>query len=211
MACRTIRHVPDPNRDQVDLDACARGDSRAFADFVSAYGGLVWAGVRRVLRGQPEQDIEDAAQDVFVRLLKDDGRLLRSFDPNRASMSTWLTLVSRSTAIDRARKLGRTVGRATELNDRTLEAPEAPLESGDLQDSAIPLGVLTDRQRLVLHLLYQDEQPVDVVAQLLQVSEQTVRSTKHKALERLRAAMHESQKPGDDPSPSDVQRSVDHG
>lgn len=203
--------MPDPNRDQVDLDACARGDSRAFADFVSAYGGLVWAGVRRGLRGQTEQDIEDAAQDVFVRLLKDDGRLLRSFDPNRASMSTWLTLVSRSTAIDRARNLGRTVGRATELNDRTLEAPEAPLESGDLQDSAIPLGVLTDRQRLVLHLLYQDEQPVDVVAQLLQVSEQTVRSTKHKALERLRAAMHESQKPGDDPSPSDVQRSVDHG
>ena len=211
MACRTIRHVPDPNRDQVDLDACARGDSRAFADFVLAYGGLVWAGVRRVLRGQTEQDIEDAAQDVFVRLLKDDGRLLRSFDPNRASMSTWLTLVSRSTAIDRARKLGRTVGRATELNDRTLEAPEAPLESGDLQDSAIPLGVLTDRQRLVLHLLYQDEQPVDVVAQLLQVSEQPVRSTKHKALERLRAAMHESQKPGDDSPPSDVQRSVDHG
>ena len=203
--------MPDPNRDQVDLDACARGDSRAFADFVSAYGGLVWAGVRRVLRGQPEQDIEDAAQDVFVRLLKDDGRLLRSFDPNRASMSTWLTLVSRSTAIDRARKLGRTVGRATELNDRTLEAPEAPMESGDLQDSAIPLGVLTDRQRLVLHLLYQDEQPVDVVAQLLQVTEQTIRSTKHKALERLRAAIPEFQKPGDDPSPSDVQRSVDHG
>ena len=170
----------------------------------------MWAGVRRVLRGQSEQDIEDAAQDVFVRLLKDNGRLLRSFDPNRASMSTWLTLVSRSTAIDRARKLGRTVGRATELNDRTLEAPEAPLESGDLDDSTIPLGVLTDRQRLVLHLLYQDEQPVDVVAQLLQVSEQTVR---HQAqgLERLRAAMHESQKPGDDPSPSDVQRSVDHG
>ena len=188
--------MPDPNRDRVDLDACARGDSRAFAGFVSAYGGLVWAGVRRVLRGQPEQDIEDAAQDVFVRLLKDDGRLLRSFDPNRASMSTWLTLVSRSTAIDRARKLGRTVGRATELNDRTLEAPEAPMESGDLQDSAIPLGVLTDRQRLVLHLLYQDEQPVDVVAQLLQVTEQTIRSTKHKALERLRAAIHEFQKPG---------------
>ena len=188
--------MPDPNRDQVDLDACARGDSRAFAGFVSAYGGLVWAGVRRVLRGQPEQDIEDAAQDVFVRLLKDDGRLLRSFDPNRASMSTWLTLVSRSTAIDRARKLGRTVGRATELNDRILEAPEASMESGDLQDSAIPLGVLTDRQRLVLHLLYQDEQPVDVVAQLLQVTEQTIRSTKHKALERLRAAIHEFQKPG---------------
>ena len=71
--------------------------------------------------------------------------------------------------------------------------------------------LLTDRQRLVLHLLYQDEQPVDVVAKMLQVSEQTVRSTKHKALERLRAAMHESQKPGDDAPPSDVQRSVDHG
>ncbi len=203
--------MPDPNLDQVDLNACARGDSRAFAQFVSAYGGLVWAGVRRVLRGQSEQDIEDAAQDVFVRLLKDDGRLLRSFDPSRATMSTWLTLVSRSTAIDRARKLGRTVGRATELDDRTLEAPEKPVEAGDLQDSAIPLGVLTDRQRLVLYLLYQDEQPVDVVAKMLQISEQTVRSTKHKAIERLRAAMHESQKPGDDSPPSDVQRSVDHG
>ena len=203
--------MSDPNLHQVDLNACARGDNRAFADFVSAYGGLVWAGVRRILRGQSEQEIEDAAQDVFFRLLKDDGRLLQSFDPTRASMSTWLTLVSRSTAIDRARKMGRTIGRATELDDRTLEAPEAPMDSGHLQDSAIPMGVLTDRQRLVLHMLYEDEQPVDAVAKVLQISEQTVRSTKHKALQRLRAVMGESEKAGDTPSPDDVQRNGEYG
>ena len=66
-------------------DALLDGDSAAWGSFVRRYGGLIVAAVRGIapLPG----DIEDLTQDVFVRLCKDDFRLLRSYDPGRAALS----------------------------------------------------------------------------------------------------------------------------
>lgn len=129
----------------------------------------------------PAEDVADATQEVFLRLVRDDRRLLRSYDPGRAGLGTWLTLVARSTAIDllRRRRL-----RLVPLDEQAAAAagPEpalaAPLE--------VPAGLLTPRQELVLSLLFGQELEVREVARLLRVDEQTVRSTKHKALSALR-------------------------
>ena len=65
-----------------DLDPLLRGDKAAWEAFVRRYAGLVVAAVRGVAREAPE--IEDLTQEVFLRLCKDDFRLLRSYDPSRA-------------------------------------------------------------------------------------------------------------------------------
>jgi len=57
-----------------ELDALTRGDKGAWEAFVRRYAGLVAAAVRGVARETAE--IEDLAQEVFVRLCKDDFRLL---------------------------------------------------------------------------------------------------------------------------------------
>ena len=57
-------------------DALLRGEKAAWDAFVRRYGGLVVAAVRGV--ASVYGDIEDLTQDVFVRLCKDDFRLLRS-------------------------------------------------------------------------------------------------------------------------------------
>ena len=85
-----------------ELDALARGDKGAWEAFVRRYAGLVAAAVRGVAREAAE--IEDLAQEVFLRLCKDDFRLLRSYDPARAGLSTWITIVARSTARDAMRR-----------------------------------------------------------------------------------------------------------
>ena len=79
-------------------NALLNGDSAAWGAFVRRYGGLVVAAVRGIAAMQG--DIEDLTQEVFVRLCKDNFRLLRTYDPERAAMSTWLTIVARSTARD---------------------------------------------------------------------------------------------------------------
>ena len=79
-----------------------RGEKAAWDAFVRRYGGLVVAAVRGVAMAQPE--VEDLTQEVFVRLCKDDFRLLRTYDPARASLSTWITIVARSTARDGLRR-----------------------------------------------------------------------------------------------------------
>lgn len=169
----------------VDLAKCVQGDKAAWDLLVERFASLIHRACsrtfRRYLGEAGASDIEDATQEVFVRLLKDDYRLLKSYDSSRASFATWVTLVARSTAIDLLRR---------------RRPPEAPLENGGARlaarevraDEPIdpPPGVLSPRQQLVLHLLFDRELDVREVAQLLSVDEQTVRSTKHKALTALR-------------------------
>ena len=82
--------------------ALVRGENGAWQAFVRRYAGLVAAAVRGVAREPGE--VEDLAQEVFLRLCRNDFRLLRSYDPARAGLSTWITIVARSTARDALRR-----------------------------------------------------------------------------------------------------------
>jgi RNA polymerase sigma factor (sigma-70 family) len=169
---------------QIDLRALQRGDKRTWDLFVAAAAPLINAVVRRALASfnLGEDDVLDAAQDVFVRLCASDFRLLRTYDPERAALSTWLAVVARSAAIDHVRRRRR----PTQPLD---EVPEAALRVEDrhVEKLKIPEGLLTARQVLILKYLYDEERDVAEIAQLLKIDAQTVRSTHHKALERLRA------------------------
>lgn len=169
---------------QIDLRTLVSGNKRAWDDFVTAAAPLIHAVVRRTLAPYRlgDDDVMDAAQDVFVRLCAGDYRLLKTYDPARAGLSTWLAVVSRSCAIDHARRRRQ----ATLPID---EVPEAALgvEDRHLEKIKIPQGLLTERQVLVLRCLYDEERDVAEVARMLGIDAQTVRSTHHKALLRLRA------------------------
>jgi len=154
---------------QIDLRSLAAGHKRTWDAFVHAASPLINAVVRRALATYrlSEDDVMDAAQDVFVRLC--------------AGLSTWLAVVSRSAAVDFARRRRQ----ATSPID---EVPEAALavEDRHVEKLKIPAGLLTDRQTLILKCLYDEERDVVEIAQLLKIDAQTVRSTHHKALLRLR-------------------------
>lgn len=169
---------------QIDLQALAQGDKRTWDAFAAAAAPLIHAVVRRALASYRlgEDDVLDAAQDVFVRLCAQDFRLLKTYDPARAGLSTWLAVVARSAAVDHVRRRRR----ATEPLD---DVPEAALgvEDRHVEKLRIPDGLLTERQILILRCLYDEERDVAEVAQMLKIDAQTVRSTHHKALLRLRA------------------------
>lgn len=173
---------------QIDLQALATGDKRTWDSFVSASAPLINSVVRRTLASYrlSEEDVMDAAQDVYVRLCASEFRLLKTYDPARASLSTWLAVVSRSAAVDHARRRRH----ATQPLD---DVPEALLgvEDRHVEKLKIPPGLLTERQTLILKCLYDEERDVAEVAQLLKIDAQTVRSTHHKALLRLRAHFDE--------------------
>lgn len=174
--------------------------------------GLVVAAVRRAIGGgnrPADLELEDIVQAVYLKLVRNDCRLLRTFDPERASMSTWLTLVARSTAIDTLRRQRPTMALVDE------DTPDQQMPNAEPTHIDLPLHILTARQRLVLTLLFDDDRSVPEAAEILGVNEQTVRSTKHKALERLRGYFrtHEGgtedpntgQSNGDDPVTKGVQ------
>ena len=162
-------------------EALLRGDKAAWDAFVRRYGGLVIAAVRGVAMAQGE--VEDLTQEVFVRLCKDDFRLLRSYDPARASLSTWLTIVARSTARDGLR---RRRAEAVPI-DAVPEAQLAIEPVEPVQKLKLPEALLSPRQREILAMLYDREMDVAEIAKALGIDPQTVRSAHHKAMVKLRA------------------------
>ena len=164
-----------------DLDDLLRGEKEAWGRFVRRYAGLVVAAVRGVAREAGE--VEDLTQEVFLRLCKDDFRLLRGYDPARAGLSTWITIVARSTARDAMRRY------------RPLSVPIEAVPEGRLAIDPIepvpklklPEALLSPRQRQILTMLYDRDMEVSEVAAALGIDPQTVRSAHHKAMIKLRA------------------------
>jgi len=157
------------------------GDKTSWDQFVRRYAALIVAAVRGVaaLSG----DIEDLTQEVFVRLCKDDFRLLRSYDPSRASLSTWITIVARSTARDAMRR--------RRPDSVPIEAvPEVYFKIDAVEPTPklkLPEALLSPRQREILGMLYDKEMEVAEIATTLGIDPQTVRSAHHKAMLKLRA------------------------
>ena len=168
--------------DQIDVAHLCRGEAAVWREFVRAAAPRLRAIVSRALtpagRGA---DVPDVLQELFSRLCRDDFRLLRAFDPKQGRLSAWLAVLTARTAIDHLRK-----HRAAPASLDTTKEPLVPPPSGE---SVLPLpaDLLSPQQELILRLCYEDDLEVPDIAALLRIEAQTVRSQRHKALERLRA------------------------
>ena len=184
------------------IGALIAGDRGAWGRFVRSYARVIYAAVqRRLLPAGRGDEVEDVAQDVFVKLCKSDFKLLRGYDPARAKLTTWLTVIATSASIDHLRRRrAATLG----LDD----VPEASLATEDpaFERIQVPPGLLSARQALVLELLYKKDLDVAGAAHIMNVDPQTVRSTHHKALTKLRGYFQEEdgdeagRVPGDGPA-----------
>ena len=176
------------------LTQCLDGDPRARNGFVDRYLRFIYAAVLRLVGGQTQVDAavgpDDITQEVFVRLFRNDARLLRTYDPDRSAITTWLTIVARSTTLDVLRKKRL----ATVSFDPVVHSPAAPAEDPTADRPEIPPDLLSERQKLVLQMLFDREMPVPEVARVLGIEPQSVRSAKHKALTRLRSFFGADQK-----------------
>ncbi len=190
--CAMIRGEPlrQADWDGGDLKRLVTGDKVIWDRFVARHAAVVFAAVqRRLAPFGRHDDVEDVVQDVFVKLCARDFRLIRKYDPARAKLTTWLTVVANSTAIDHLR-------RQKSANRPIDTVPEAELSVDPPKDPVqikIPEGLLSPRQALVLEMLYPREMEVAEAAAAMGVDPQTVRSMHHKALTKLRAHFQEDE------------------
>lgn len=181
------------NRGRINLKKLIRGDRRTWDEFVDRYSPVIYSAVWKIFRTHcpqvNEYDVEDAVQEVFIRLVRRDYRLLKSYDPSRSSPVTWLTIVTRSTALDclRRRKPG-----SVSLDNLAREIGEPPRAGSAKAADIIPPGLLSPRQKLVLQLIFDQGMNAAEIAEMLGVDPQTVRSTLHKAIAKLRKLFQKS-------------------
>ncbi len=167
--------------------------------------GLVHAVAVRVAPryGVDARDVEDAVQEVYVRLLRNDFHLLRTFDASRAPLASFLTVVTRSVVHERGRR--RRLPISPGVDPASVNRPAGPGADGaDGREGwqQLPWHALSPQQREVLELVFDGGLSVEQVAQRLGINPQTVRSAKHKGLERLRQELTRIR--GDEPPPGRI-------
>lgn len=173
-----------------DLSRLVAGEKAEWDRFVQRYARVIYAAVqRRLVPAGRGHEVDDVAQDVFVKLCGREFHLLRNYDPGRAKLSTWLTVIATSTSIDHLRRQSAPTAALDAVPEAVLAVDPKPFER-----IKIPPDLLSPRQGLVLELLYQRELEVAEAAEMLGVDPQTVRSTHHKAMIKLRA--HFKEEPG---------------
>lgn len=109
---------------------CISGDKSSWDKFVSQYSKMVYSCIHGALRGygrvNTPEFVDELFQEVFVALLKDDFKKLKSFGwKNGCSFSTWLKKVTGRLVQDYSKKeTNRTKGQDT------LDEPAYPEGSG---------------------------------------------------------------------------------
>ncbi len=173
------------------VTACLMGETRAWQDFVGIYKPHITKTVQWTLQhngahAHLASDTEDVVQEVFYRLVRGNYRLLETWNSERGTFTTWLTVVSRSATIDYLRNRGNSE-RCKALHIPLDECPEL-LADTVIADEALnlPRGVLSPRQQSILHLLFEKDMTPEEIAAFLDIHPQTVRSIRHSALLKLK-------------------------
>jgi RNA polymerase sigma-70 factor (ECF subfamily) len=176
------------------VERAREGDGAAFRVLVERYMKKVYA-VALDMTGD-HHEAEDISQDVFLKAY---GSLPRF--RGRAGVSTWLYRMTVNTCIDRSRKkawkamkpkgikLDESIQQQIQSRNR-LSQPEHEMERALLQQHIRrALDGLTERERAIFVLRHYHALPLKEIADCLNVTEGTVKSTLFRAIKRLQAML----------------------
>jgi RNA polymerase sigma-70 factor, ECF subfamily len=184
--------VPPNSDDDEDIRLMrlvAGGDAGAFEKLVERHQALVAGTVARMLGSN--SDVEDIAQQVFIRVWKSAGRYVA-----RAKFTTWLLKITRNLVFNEMRRAKRhphvpvqiePEAEELPLKDEATATPAARLLEEELQqkiESAITQ--LPDTQRMALILRRYEELSYEEIADVLELSVPAVKSLLFRARSELR-------------------------
>jgi RNA polymerase sigma-70 factor, ECF subfamily len=181
--------MPDGAAEAELLLRAGRGDEAAFLLLYERHRTPVFRFACRMLGSSPQA--EDVTQECFLSIL----RRPEAFQPDRASLRTYLCAIARHLALKQLRKRGQ----ETLVDDPPEEAPRGAAGEKDALSAvieaeaaeAVRLAVedLPPLQREAVVLFeYQELSLVDIAA-VCDVDVGTVKSRLHRARERLRRAL----------------------
>ena len=174
------------------MQLTASGDTAAFEQLVERHQALVTGTVGRMLGSN--SDVEDIAQQVFVRVWKSASRYVP-----RAKFTTWLLKITRNLVFNELRRRKRHAlsplqsepeGEEMQLKDERGQTPATSLLESELQgaiESAI--AALPETQRMAVVLRRYEELSYEEIAEVLDHSVPAVKSLLFRARTELRGRL----------------------
>jgi len=177
------------DEDPALLAAARAGDAKAFEALVGRHADAVW----RVLAGHLGPDaaeVEDAAQEVFVRMHQG----LRGFAGD-SRLSTWVFRIATNVALTRAKRVRVRRGRTAPIEAAGEPAARGPSPderaAGEERRDAVRRAIeaLPEKERAVAVLRGLEEMPFEEIARVLGIQRPTAESRMARAKERLRSLL----------------------
>jgi len=166
------------------------GEAEALTTLFERHSPLLFAIAKRILRNEAEA--EDAVQQVFLDVF----RSIHQFDPEKGKFKTWLLLFAYHRSLNRRRHLSTSGFFSTDsLDEKFLEIvpSEARFTSYPSIDAILLtrqiLGLLQDRQRRTIELIYYEGLTADEVAARTGETVRVVRHNLYRGLAKLRATL----------------------
>ena len=153
--------------------------NRAFEKILDLYANKVYRLVLSLLGNSARA--EEVSQDVFLKIWQ----ALDTFEPQRATVGTWIYRITRNTALTHLR--GESY-RQTLPIDSIDEPSGAPADHGQ-DDIRRIVAQLPEELREVIVLYYYQERSVDEVAAMLELPSGTVKSHLFRARKMLAESM----------------------
>ena len=171
----------------------SHGDTSAFETLVERHQSLVGGTVAHMLGSN--SDVEDIAQQVFIRVWKS----ARRYVP-RAKFTTWLLKIARNLVFNELRRSKRHAlvplqtdpgGEEFPLKDEKNPPPDASLLETELQQ-AIEDAImqLPESQRMALILRRYEQLSYEEIAEILDLSVPAVKSVLFRARTELRSRLN---------------------
>ncbi len=164
------------------------GDTGLFEELISSYQRKIYSLALRILRN--EEDAGDASQEAILKIY----RAIGSFQ-GKSSFSTWVYMVTRNACLDFIRRRahisdyeeGMPEYDCAPLYNPSAETPEGAYEKKERRLRIIELiRSLPEEQKTVLVLRDVDGYAYGEIAEILNISEGTVKSRLFRAREALR-------------------------
>jgi RNA polymerase sigma-70 factor (ECF subfamily) len=181
----------DAERDIRLMGLVRNGDTEAFRELVEAHQMRVVGTITRMLGD--ENEAEDLAQQVFVRVWKSAAR----WEPT-AKFTTWLYTILRNLVFNECRRRARhhthSLDAAIEDDDHpqqfadgNVKAPDTSLLDAEMQD-AIERAIreLPEQQRLAVVMRRYQDVSYEEIAEVLELSVPAVKSVLFRARTELR-------------------------
>ena len=148
------------------------------------YSGKVMGYIRARVRNKA--DAEDLHSEVFEKIL----RKIEGFDPEKASLNTWIFTITRNTVIDHFRRAKPGEELDENISDDT-EIDEDLLQTENLSELAAALRKLPQQLMDIVVLRYYDGKPLTEIAKLMDLSYGAVKLRHQNAIMLLREALNQ--------------------
>ena len=146
------------------------------------YSGKVMGYIRARVRSSA--DAEDLMSEVFEKIL----RKIEGFDPEKASLNTWIFTITRNTVIDYFRRSKPGEELDENLSDN-IELDEDLLNAETLSELAAALKRLPPQLMQIIVLRYYDGKPLTEIAGIMNLSYGAVKLRHQNAVLMLREAL----------------------